>query len=154
MFFASDNWAGAHPDIARRLLAESEGYAAPYGTSDLDRAVEARLSAFFERDVAVFMVATGTAANAIALASVNKVAAVAFCHNRAHIIHHEGGAVELMTTGAKLVPVDGDGRQAGKIDPARLKKAIAHFPDTDVHVGQKTAVSISQLTESRHPLQP
>lgn len=148
MFFASDNWAGVHQRIAERLMQESAGYADPYGESLLDRKAEARISEMLGRDVAVFFVATGTAANAIALSSVNKVAGVAFCHNRAHIIHHEGGAVELMTNGAKLVAVDGDGRQPGKMAPDKLSRAIGHFPDKDVHVGQKIAVSISQLTES------
>ena len=70
MFFASDNWAGAHPAINERLLHESTRFASAYGTSDLDRAIEARFNEIFEREVAVFFVATGTAANSLALASV------------------------------------------------------------------------------------
>jgi threonine aldolase len=144
--FASDNWAGAHRTISERLVSESGKYWTPYGESVLDHQVEKTLSELFERDVKVFFVATGTAANALALASVKKTGGVVFCHADAHVIHHEGGAVEFMTGGAKLVPVGGS--VEGKMDPAGLEKAMARFPDGDVHVGQKMAVSITQATEA------
>lgn len=148
MIFASDNWAGAHPLIARRLSDAASTYASPYGEGEADRRVEQRLSELFEREVAAFFVATGTAANSLALASVSKTAPLIFCHPEAHVIHHEGGAVEFMTSGGKLVPVGGDGSIQGKIDPVRLKKAIARFPAEDVHVGQKVALTLSQTTEA------
>ena len=148
MFFASDNWAGAHPGIARRLLQEFEGYAVPYAESALDRKIEKKISEIFERKVAVFCVATGTAANSLALASVGKIAGLIFCHAHAHIIEHEGGAVEHMTSGAKLIGVHGNGRQPGKMDPARLQAAINRYPASDLQIGQKMAVSISQSTEA------
>ncbi len=56
MFFASDNWAGAHPAINERLMKESTRFAAAYGTSELDKAIEKRFNDIFERDVAVFFV--------------------------------------------------------------------------------------------------
>ena len=146
MHFASDNWSGAHPRIAESLTRHAAGFASAYGTSDLDKAVEDRFSAIFERQVAVFFVATGTAANSLSLASVKKTGGIIFCHEEAHIIHHEGGAVEFMTGGAKLVPVSGS--VEGKMDPASLEKAMARFPDGDVHVGQKMALSITQATEA------
>lgn len=65
MIFSSDNWAGAHPAIAESLVANAQGYASAYGTSELDRRVEQRFSEIFERDVAVFFVGTGTAANSL-----------------------------------------------------------------------------------------
>jgi threonine aldolase len=148
MIFASDNWPGAHPLIAQKLVEAAGTYTAPYGESEADRRVEEKLSRFFDRDVAVFFVATGTAANSLALASVSKTASVIFCHPEAHVIHHEGGAVELMTNGGKLVPVAGDGTQQGKISPAQLRKAVARFPVGDVHVGQKVALTLSQATEA------
>lgn len=58
MIFSSDNWAGAHPAIAESLVANAQGYASAYGTSELDRRVEQRFSEIFERDVAVFFVGT------------------------------------------------------------------------------------------------
>ena len=72
MIFASDNWAGVHPVIARRLSEEGDGVSAAYGSSDLDKRIEEKFNQLFEREVAVFFVATGTAANSLALASVNR----------------------------------------------------------------------------------
>lgn len=147
MIFASDNWAGAHPLIAQRLMDAAASHAEPYGESAVDRRVEEKMSELFEREVSVFFVATGTAANSLALASVAKTASLIFCHPEAHIIHHEGGAVEFMTGGGKLVPVGGNGIQ-GKLDSARLEKAVARYPSGDVHVGQKVALNLSQATEA------
>lgn len=146
MIFASDNWAGAHPRIAEKLAAAAGSYTSPYGESASDRAIEKQLSALFERDVSAFFVATGTAANSISLAATARTASVIFCHSEAHVIHHEGGAVELMTNGGKLVGVGGSAH--GKIDPARLTSAMARYPREDVHVGQKAALTLSQATEA------
>ncbi len=144
MYFSSDNWAGAHPAIARRLLEASEGFASAYGTSDLDRKVEARFSDVFEKDVAVFFVGTGTAANSLALASVTKPGGVTFCHDEAHIHTDECGAPGFFAHGARLHPVAGEN---AKIDPQALAAAIARFPEGGVHFGQAAAVSITQATE-------
>ncbi|MDI7860509.1 low specificity L-threonine aldolase [Rhizobiaceae bacterium n13] len=145
MIFASDNWAGAHPAIAERLLKESAGFAAAYGTSDLDRKVEDRFNEIFERKVAVFFVGTGTAANSLALASVARPGGVAFCHTEAHVTVDECGAPELFTGACRLVPVPG---ADGKIDPAALAAAIGRFPPGAVHQGRPIVVTITQATES------
>ncbi|KQV66169.1 low specificity L-threonine aldolase [Rhizobium sp. Root1220] len=143
MIFASDNWAGAHRSIAERLLQESTGFAAAYGTSDLDRRIEARFAEIFEREVSVFFVATGTAANSLSLASVQRPGGITFCHSGAHVIEDECGAPDFFS-GARLVPVEGE---TGKIDPAKLSKKIAGFPENAVQHGRATAVTITQATE-------
>lgn len=144
MIFASDNWAGVHPGIAQRLTEEASGFSAAYGSSELDHKIEQKFNDLFEREVAVFFVATGTAANALALASVNRPGGVSFCHREAHMIEDECGAPEFFTHGARLAPVDG---QNGKIDPQKLESEIARFPPDFVHAGQPMAVSITQATE-------
>lgn len=144
MNFASDNWAGAHPAVAQRLLEASTGFSAAYGTSEYDRKVEQRFSELFGRDVAVYFVSTGTAANALALAAVNRPGGVSFCHREAHMLEDECGAPEFFTHGARLAPVDGDN---GKVDPNNLKAEIERFPPNFVHVGQPMAISITQATE-------
>ncbi|WP_020564604.1 threonine aldolase family protein [Methylosarcina fibrata] len=144
MNFASDNWAGAHSAIAQRLLEAAAGFSAPYGTSELDRKIEQRFNELFEREVAVYFVSTGTAANSLALAAVNRPGGVVFCHREAHLLEDECGAPEFFTHGARLVPVDGDN---GKIDPARLKAEIERFPPDFVHAGQPMAISMTQATE-------
>lgn len=144
MYFASDNWAGAHPAIAARLVEEAPGFAAPYGVSDLDRQVEARFSEIFERDVSVFFVATGTAANSLALASVGRPGGVLFCHSEAHVTADECGAPEFITGGNRLHTVPGPN---GRLDPKALQAAIERFPSAAVHQGRATAVTLTQSTE-------
>lgn len=144
MIFASDNWAGAHPRICDALTRHAAGFASAYGTSDLDRRVEERFNALFEREVAVFFVGTGTAANSLALASVNRPGGVSFCHSEAHVIEDECGAPEFFTHGARLVPVEGE---AGKMNPEVLDAEIGRFPPGSVHSGQPMAVTLTQASE-------
>lgn len=144
MFFASDNWAGVHPNIAGNLSRHSSGFASAYGSNDLDKALERTFSEIFERDVAVFFVATGTAANSLSLASVTRPGGVSFCHREAHIIADEGGAPEFLSSGGRLCPVDGP---LGRMDPEALRREIDRYPAEFVHAGQPAAVSITQATE-------
>ncbi|MGG7516693.1 threonine aldolase family protein [Allorhizobium undicola] len=145
MFFASDNWAGAHPLIAESLAREASGYASAYGTSDLDRRIEAQFNEIFEREVAVFFVGTGTAANSLALASVARAGGVTFCHFDAHVNADEGGAPEYLTHASRLYPVEGEN---GKLDPAALKTAASRFDVPSVHQGRPMAVTMTQATEA------
>ncbi len=144
MNFASDNWSGVHPEISERMLKESTGYAPAYGNSDLDKYIEHYFNEIFEREVAVFFVATGTAANALALASINKPGGVTFCHTESHMLDDECGAPEFFASGARLSPVEGT---QGKISPENLVKEIERFPRDFIHAGQPMAVSITQATE-------
>ena len=143
MIFTSDNWAGAHPAISEALTRHATGFSAAYGTGDLDRQVEATFNQIFEREVAVFFVGTGTAANSIGLASGAKPGGVAFCHNQAHVIEDECGAPEFFSQ-LRLAPVDGP---HGKMTPENLRAQIARYPAQFVHHGQPAAVTITQATE-------
>jgi threonine aldolase len=145
MFFASDNWAGAHPAIAENLAKEAAGYASAYGTSDLDQRIEAEFNAIFEREVAVFFVATGTAANSLALASVSRAGGVTFCHSDAHVNADEGGAPEYLANASRLYPVDGTD---GKMDVGALHTAVSRFDVPSVHQGRPMAITMTQATEA------
>ncbi|MCJ8509533.1 low specificity L-threonine aldolase [Rhizobium lemnae] len=143
MFFASDNWAGAHPLISECLTKEAAGFASAYGTSDLDRSIEARFSDIFETDVAVFYVATGTAANSLALASLARSGGVTFAHSEAHVIEDELGAPDFFS-GMRMVEVSGS---LGKMNPASLKAQIIRFPQDAIHHGRANSISLTQATE-------
>lgn len=145
MFFASDNWAGAHPKVAAALNAHNTGFAAAYGDSDLDKAVAQRFGEIFEREVAVFFVATGTAANSLSLTAYNKPGGLTFCHRESHIVEDECGAPEYFTGGSRLRPVDG---ALGRMNPSSLEQAIERFADEIVHAGRPMAISITQSTET------
>ena len=144
MNFSSDNWAGAHPAICEALTAHAGGFATAYGASALDHQVEQRFSEIFEREVAVFFVATGTAANSLSMALLNRPGGVILAHTKAHMIEDEGGAVEFLTAGARLHGVEGP---MGRMDPDNLERAIRLFPAEFIHHGQPMAVSITQSTE-------
>jgi threonine aldolase len=145
MNFCSDNTAGAHPKILEALSAANGGAAMPYGNDDLTRRVEHRISALFERDCAVFLVGTGTSANALALAALAPNYGAVFCHPESHINMDECGAPEFFTGGAKLVGIPG---AHAKIAAADLDRAIKAAGIGVVHHVQPAAVSITQATEA------
>ncbi len=142
MNFASDNWAGAAEPVADALHAVA-GAAPAYGGDLLTQSVGESFSRLFEREVAVFFVATGTAANSLALAAFARPGGVVLCHAGAHIFTDEGGAPDFL---AGLRPVGLPGVD-GKIAPGTLRAAIAGYAPGFVHHGQPAAVSVSQLTE-------
>ncbi|WP_018181413.1 threonine aldolase family protein [Kaistia granuli] len=151
MIFASDNWTGASDRVAAALVEAAGATAPAYGSDPLTASVEAAFARVFERDVAAFFVATGTAANALSLAQFARPGGVVFCHRDAHIAVDEGGAPEFFGGGTRLHRIDGAN---GKLHPADLAAAIALYPAEAVHHGQPVAVSISQLTEAGTAYQP
>jgi threonine aldolase len=145
MFFASDNWAGAAPEIIDAVSRESSRYGAAYGGSAADDAIRKRFCEIFERDVAVFLVGTGTAANALVLASVSKPGGAVFAHVESHVYDDECGGPNFMAGGIRLLPLPG---KHGKFTADALQKALVRFPPDFPHAGQPMAVSVSQMTES------
>lgn len=145
MDFRSDNVGGAHPEILAALLAANEGTASAYGDDAHSARVTARFSELFEREVAVFPVATGTAANALGLSLYCPPWGAIYCHPHAHIQVSECGAPEAFTGGAKLVSVAEEPDGAGKLSPGAVARAIHR--EGAVHAVQPAVISISQATE-------
>ncbi|MGF7177533.1 threonine aldolase family protein [Azospirillum doebereinerae] len=143
--FRSDNVAGAAPEVMTALATASTGQAAPYGNDALTARVTERLSAIFETQVAVFPVATGTAANALALSALAPPFGAIYCHEEAHITVDECGAPEFFTGGAKLVPLPG---AHGKLTPDTVARAVARAGVGVVHKVQPSALSLTQATEA------
>ena len=108
MNFRSDNTASAAAEIMAALTSVNDGPAVGYGEDPWSRKLDEALGALFEREVRVFTVASGTAANSIALASVTPPWGSIICHREAHIECDECGAPEFFSGGAKLVLVDGE----------------------------------------------
>jgi threonine aldolase len=142
MNFRSDNTASVAAEILSALAAVNDKPAAAYGEDPWSRRLDEAFTALFEREVRVFTVGTGTAANAIALASLTPPWGSVLCHREAHIQCDECGAPEFYSGGAKLALLDGE---AAKIAPAALESAVAN--GRDVHSVKPSAVSISQTTE-------
>ena len=107
--------------------------------------VEERLRELFDKpDLVAFPVATGTAANVLALSCCTPPWGAIYCHAQAHIVVDEANAPEFFTAGAKLCLLDG---AAGKLDARRLAQALAEPVYGVVHHPQPAAVSITQVTE-------
>lgn len=144
MNFASDNAYGVLPEILAALAQTGQGAALPYGDDAATRALAQRFATLFERELAIFPVLTGTAANALALATLVPPHGAILCHQDSHIMVHECGAPEFFTHGARLQGLAG---AQGKLSPATLEAALKQWPWGDVHVVQPFAVSLSQPTE-------
>jgi threonine aldolase len=139
--FASDNWAGAHPEVLAALSAANHGHAASYGDDEVTaRAVE-RVQALFGAPVAVHFVFNGTAANVLGLASGLKPYQAVICADTAHLNVDECGAWEHLA-GSKLLTV---ATADGKLTPDLVRSRIANLGV--VHSVQPAAVSITQATE-------
>ncbi len=145
MNFSSDNATGVAPQIMAALAAANEGHAMAYGDDPVTKAAEAAFTDLFERELAVFPVATGTAANALALSALTPPWGQIYCHRNAHIEEDEAGAPELFSGGAKLALLDGE---HGKIEAATLAAAVAGAGFGVQHHSQPTAISLTQATEA------
>jgi threonine aldolase len=145
MNFASDNTAGIAPEIMQALVSGNDGFALGYGNDDITRAVEKRIGEIFERDVAVFLVPTGTAANALALAHVSPPWGAVFAHEEAHILTDECGAPEFFGGGLKLVGIPGVGC---KLAPDTLSEKISHYVGHAPHQVLPAAISFAQASEA------
>jgi len=145
MFFGSDNTGPAHPAIMQSVMAANQNYTPSYGADPLMQNVTAKIRDIFEAPkAAVYLVATGTAANALILGTLANPWDSIFCHRVAHIEEDECGAPEFYTGGAKLALINGD---HGKMSSDALAKAIAFSGGKDVHRCQPGPVSISNVTE-------
>ncbi|MHC5903197.1 threonine aldolase family protein [Streptomyces sp. S6] len=144
MIFSSDNIAATPPEIVEAMTRAATGPALPYGADEHSDSVRRRLADLFERDVDVLFVSTGTAANALSLATLTPPWGSVLCHRDSHVNNDECGAPEFYTAGAKLVPLGGTD---AKIDPAELRTAVRHKAG-DVHSVEPSVVSVTQATET------
>jgi threonine aldolase len=145
MFFASDNGAGVAPQILDAIVAASQGAQPAYGSDDFTKRAEGLLSEVFETQATVFLVSTGTGANALALSALARPWEAIFCHEEAHIHDDECGAPEFFTGGAKLAGIAG---LNGKITPHGFAETLERYPRGLVKAVQPGALSLSQATEA------
>ena len=142
--FRSDNVGGVAPELLEALEAANRGTAAPYGDDDFTQAMTARFRHAFEHDgLVAFPLATGTGANAVALAALANPYGAIYCHETAHINVYECGAPELFT-GAKLVGLTGDGY---KLQAAALDAALALAGRGNATRVQPFALNLTQPTD-------
>src|SRR5436309_1524687 len=142
MQFMSDNAARVHPRVWAAMQA-ADAPDAPYDGDALSKRLDEAFSALFGRECAALWVASGTAANGLALAALVQPWSGVVCHEKAHIETSECGAPSLFTHGAKLHLAEGEG---AKITPEAIEAVLAPIRK-DVHQPMPQAVSITQASE-------
>jgi threonine aldolase len=143
MNFASDNAAPIVPEILAAVERANRGFAYAYGNDDWTRALERRMCEVFERDVATFLVATGTAANALAVAHFCQPWNSVLCFAESHLATDEAGAPEFYGGGLKLALLPGTN---GKLAPDTVKVALGKGRGVP-HSVIPGLLSLSQSTE-------
>lgn len=139
--FGSDNYAGVHPEVLAALSAANGGHLTSYGADAYTQRLHTVLGEHFGRDVAVFPVFTGTAANVLSLQAMVPRWGAVICTEWAHVNTDENGAPERVA-GIKLLPVP---TADGKLTPDGLRARAGGRGDE--HRAQPAAVTLTQATE-------
>jgi threonine aldolase len=142
--FRSDNTGRTAPEILEALIRANHDTALGYGADEWTATLQRRFSELFETAVRVFPVATGTAANALALASLGPSWGIVYCSEVAHINTAEANATGFFGGGLKLATIDGE---HGRINADFLAEALAGMAPGQIHRGQPSAVSLTQATD-------
>jgi threonine aldolase len=139
--FASDNYAGVHPEILQAIVTANGGHQISYGDDVYTEAMGEVFKRHFGEQAQAWPVFNGTAANVVSLRSMTSPWEAVICAETAHINTDEGGAPEV-AGGIKLLPVP---TPDGKLTPELIDRQAWGFGD--VHRAQPKVVSISNTTE-------
>ena len=141
--FASDNTAPATPEtMAALIAANGEGFSSGYGSDPVTRRAADAIRALLDADAEIRFVASGTAANAIALATLCRPFETVLAHEHSHVCTDETGAPGFFGHGLGLTGLPG---ASGRIDPASLEAPLA-APD-QAHWQPVAALSVTNATE-------
>ncbi len=139
--FASDNWAGIHPEVLTAIAEANSGHAVAYGGDPWTQRFTELSRTLFGPQAEAFPVFNGTGANVLALQAALPRWGAVICARTAHINMDEAGAPEK-TGGLKLLAVD---TPDGKLTPDLVASEAWGFGSE--HRSQPLAISISQVTE-------
>lgn len=142
--FASDNAAPAAPEILAALAGANVGAVHSYGDDPLTHRLRDVAQQVFEHELAILPVATGTAANALALATLTDAYGAVLCHELAHINTDECGAPEFFSAGARLIGLPS---ADGKLRPGQFAEPLRIAGAMGVHHVIPQALSLTQATE-------
>ena len=130
------------PEAVAAIERANHGHAKSYGDDAWTARAADLLRETFETDCEVFFVFNGTAANALALASMGQSYHSILCHETAHVETDECGATEFFSNGMKVLQVPG---ADGKILPSGIVQRVKQR--SDIHYPKPRAVSLTQATE-------
>ncbi|MGH2342756.1 threonine aldolase family protein [Segnochrobactraceae bacterium EtOH-i3] len=144
MIFGSDNMVGASDAVMAALLEANAGTAPSYGADPWTERAGRLLNETFEREVTAFFVATGTAANCLALAALTRPWEAVLCHAQAHIRVDESSGPEFFTGGARLIALPD---RAGKLTADLLAAELDRLPARAPHNVLPAVLSLTQASE-------
>ena len=139
--FASDNYAGAHPEVLAAIAEANDGHAAAYGADPWTARAEELLREHFGDQATSYLVFNGSAANVLSIRALCRPWESVVCAAQSHINVDECGAPERIA-GTKLQAVP---TLDAKLTPELVESQIARIDDE--HAVQQRVVSISQSTE-------
>ena len=140
--FMSDNTAPVAPEAMARLLAANSGFVTSYGGDPFTARAADLIRQMLDADAEVRFVASGTAANAIALAALCRPFESVLAHEHAHAATDETGAPGFFGHGLGMIPLPG---AHGRIEADALAAALAQ-PENG-HVQSPGALSLTNATE-------
>ena len=140
--FASDNTAPAAPEVMEGLIAANTGFTPGYGSDAISARAADAVRGLLDADAEVRFVASGTAANAIALSALCRPFEAVLAHEHAHVCTDETGAPGFFGQGIGLVGLAG---ASGRIAPDALTAPLAE-PDV-AHRQPLAALSLTNATE-------
>jgi threonine aldolase len=139
--FASDNYAGIHPEILEAITRVNADHAVAYGDDDVTSDLRDLVKDHFGSQAEVFPVFNGTGANVVALQAMCRSWEAVICAESAHVNVDEGGAPEKVA-GLKLWTVP---TPEGLLTPELID--VHAVRAGDVHRAQQAAVTITQSSE-------
>ncbi|MEJ7651545.1 MAG: beta-eliminating lyase-related protein [Nakamurella sp.] len=139
--FASDNYAGVHPEILQALTAANGGHQVAYGEDAYTERLQQVAHRHFGEQASIWPVWNGTGANVLSLQALLPRWGAVVCAETAHINTDENAAPERVA-GLKLLTVP---TPDGKLTPELIDRQAWGFGDE--HRAQPAAVSITQTTE-------
>ena len=142
MQFLSDNAARVHPKVWAAMQA-ADGADSPYDGDALSQSLDAAFSGLFGRECAALWVASGTASNCLALATMVEPHGGVICHREAHIETDECGAPGFYLHGGKLLLGEGEG---AKLSPETIGDVLGGIT-RDIHQVPAQAISLTQASE-------
>lgn len=139
--FASDNYAGIHPEVLAAIAAADAGHQVAYGEDVYTERLQEVMARHFGDGVEAFPVFNGTGANVTGLQSMIPRWGAVVAATTAHINVDEGGAPERVA-GIKILGIPTDD---GKLTPELIDREAWGWGDE--HRAQPLVVSITQSTE-------
>jgi threonine aldolase len=139
--FASDNYAGTHPEVLAAVAAANDGFAVAYGDDPWTARLDARVEEVFGEGARAFAVINGTGANVVSLMALSQRWGGVVCSDVAHVNTDENGAPERVG-GLKMLPCPSE---HGRITPFHVERWAGQRHD--VHRAHPGVLSVTQSTE-------